>query len=107
MEVTVLTADGTRASGAHVEIRQGSFPREHFEGFADANGRLGFTNIFEGPYAVCGEFNTGTALITGRTGVSVPAGETASVSVRLGPTATIRGIFLARDGAPIGFAQVA
>ena len=108
MVVTVLKADGTAASGAHVEIRQGTFPRDQFSGTTDATGHVGFTNIFEGPYAVCGEFNTGTALITGRAGATVRAGGPTAVTVTLGPTATIRGIFLARDlVTPIGFAQVA
>ena len=108
VNVSVNQADGTPAQNAAVEITGGGFPNERFEGTTNTSGQILFTNIFEGPYAACASFNTGTTTITGRVGVNVRGGQTASAIVTLGPTGTIRGVFIARDNiTPIGFAQVA
>jgi hypothetical protein len=108
LEIVVRQASGTPATNATVEVQQGAFPNDRFAGVTDTNGTLRLQNIFAGPYAVSASFITGPTTIFGRTSVTVAADQTAQASVVLGPTATIRGIFVRRDLlTPVAFAQVA
>src|SRR5439155_9203809 len=68
LEVTVLQASGARAADAMVETTQGTYPYDRYQGRADTNGVIRFDNIFEGRYAVCGQFSTATATLYGRSG---------------------------------------
>src|SRR5439155_19767767 len=106
--VTVLQASGARAADAMVETTQGTYPFDRYQGRADTNGVIRFDNIFEGRYAVCGQFSTATATLYGRSGADVQAGRTNFAQIRLTATGTIRGHFVRADlTSPISFAQVA
>lgn len=107
LEVTVLHADGAPAAGATVAIAGGAFPRERFQGVAAGDGRILFTNLFAGPYAASAQLVSGPTTITGRRGATVSAGQTASVTVTLTATGTIRGVFLSQELQPVTFAQIA
>src|SRR5439155_5991615 len=108
LSILVRQANGAPATNASVEIRQGTFPRDRFTGTTGTNGVLAFQNIFAGSYAVCASLVSGPTTIFGRTGVTVATGATNTVTVTLGPTATIRGTFVQRDLiTPVTFAQVA
>ena len=108
LNLLVRQADGAPATSASVEVTGGSYPNERFTGTADPNGAVSFLNLFAGPYAVRASFITGLTTVFGRASVVVAGGSTSSVSVVLGPTATVRGTFVQRDlTAPVAFAQVA
>lgn len=106
-EVLVLKADGSPASGATVEILGGQFPRDSADGVTNANGRMVFSNLYQGPYGVSASMTVGLTRVAGRAGVLVSLNETASTTIRLSATATITGTFVASDGVtPISFANV-
>lgn len=108
LEVTVLASTGIPADGARVEIQQGTFPGDRFEGITGAEGMIRFQNLFEGSYAVAASFASGPTTLMGRMAAVVARDHTAQVTVGLGATATLRGTFSRRDlVTPIGFAQVA
>jgi hypothetical protein len=108
LRVRVVRADNSPAGGARVEIKQGTYPQERFQGFADSQGEILFQNIFEGTYAASAELVSGATKTSGRSGVQVHSGASSEVVVKLGPTGVIQGRFLKRDGiTPVGFAQVA
>jgi hypothetical protein len=108
LRVNVVQASGQPAAGARVEIQQGSYPNDRFEGTADADGLIVFQNLFEGGYGLTASFASGPTTLMGRTGAGVLVGQTHLVMVALGPTATVRGTFVKRDLlTPVGFAQVA
>ncbi|MEO8425619.1 MAG: Ig-like domain-containing protein, partial [Verrucomicrobiota bacterium] len=107
LTVLVKQANGAIATNATVEIRLGAFPNDTFTGNTGTNGTIVFQNIFAGPYAVCGSILSGPTTIFGRAGATVIPTLTSTVTVTLGPTATIRGTFVQRDRVtPVGFAQV-
>jgi hypothetical protein len=107
VDVTVVRADGTAASNAQVVINGGAYPQERFEGTTDSAGVVRFLNVFEGPYAASATLGTGTTRIAGRAGFNVARATTSSVTVTLAATATVRGVFFARDGVTrIAFANV-
>jgi hypothetical protein len=106
--VEVEAADGTVVAGAEVQLEQGSYPRDRYQGVTDSEGKVEFLNIFEGVYAACAQFTAGATRIGGRSGTTVVAQQSNLITVRLQPTGTIEGFFLERDrGAPVPFAQVA
>ncbi len=108
LEVTVLASTGNPAGGARVEIQQGTFPGDRFEGIAGADGVIRFGNLFEGAYAVAASFASGPTTLMGRVPAVVARDQTSQAIVGLGATATLRGTFTRRDlVTPIGFAQVA
>ncbi|HKS37006.1 MAG TPA: Ig-like domain-containing protein, partial [Verrucomicrobiae bacterium] len=108
LAVTVLNADGTPAAGASVDLEQGTYPQERFQGTNDASGRILFQNLFEGQYAVCAQIVSGPTRIFGRVPASVARDGTNSVIVRLGATGAIQGRFVKRDLVTVvQFAQVA
>ena len=107
LSVTVLQADGTPAAGATIRLEQGSYPQDHYDGVADAAGKEGFGNLFEGTYAVCAQKPSGPTTLFGRSSVVVDWNTTNAVIVTLTPTANLTGTFLASDlRTPIAFAQV-
>ena len=107
VEVLVTRADGTPVPGAVVEAEGGQFPNDTVNGVADAEGRIVFSNVFEGPYGVCANGVIGLTRVAGREGALVVRGDTASVTVRLSATATIQGQFVQNDGVtPVGGANV-
>ncbi len=107
LDVLVLLAGGTPAAGAAVEVSGGPFSGPTLQGISGADGHVSFANLFEGGYSVAATKTSGPTTIMGRAGVGVPRDQTATTTVRLTPTATIAGVFLARDLAtPIPFAQV-
>ena len=94
--------------GARVDLEQGTYPRDHFQGTNDLKGQIAFLNVFEGSYAVSAQFVTGPTTVSGRAAASVSRNQTNTVLVRLAPTARIRGTFVMRDLiTPVQFAQVA
>ena len=106
-EIFVKKADGTPAAGAAVEIQGGRFPQEHATGVADGDGRIVFSNLFQGPYAVIASATIGLTRVAGRAGVVVPLDATAMATVTLAATATVTGTFVASNGVtPITFANV-
>jgi hypothetical protein len=106
-EIFVKKADGTPAAGAAVEIQGGRFPAGQATGAADDDGRIVFSNLFEGPYAVTASATIGLTRVAGRAGVVVPLDRTATATVTLAATATLTGSFVASDGVtPIPFANV-
>ena len=106
--VQVRQAGGAPATNAAVDLKQGTFPQDHFTGTSDTNGIISFANIFAGSYAVSASVISGPTTISGRAAASVVAGQTNLVTVTLGPTATLLGTFVQRDlTTPVGFAQVA
>ena len=108
LTVLVSQANGAPATNATVEISGTSFPNDSFTGTTDTKGLVNFGNLFAGPYAVLASFITGPTTINGRIGAVITTGQTSSVTVVLGPTATVRGVFVQKDLAtPVGFAQVA
>lgn len=107
VEVTVLQANGDPVAGAMVDLTQGGFPGDRFDGETDETGFVRFPGVFAGPYSVCAEWVAGTSRIFGRSGVRVQRGETSAVTVMLEPTGSIRGTFVERDFVtPVGFAQI-
>src|SRR5690348_10346214 len=108
LTVSVRQANGLPATNANVELQQGSFPNDNFSGTTDTNGAVQFGNIFAGSYAVTASLISGPTTIFGRAPAVVSAGQTASVTVLLGPTASIQGKFVQKDlVTPVAFAQVA
>ncbi|MDX1952661.1 MAG: carboxypeptidase regulatory-like domain-containing protein [Verrucomicrobiota bacterium] len=108
LQVKVVQFDGSPVPGARVEVAGGNFPRDSAEGFSGADGRVEFQNLFQGAYSVCAELVAGSSRIFGRSGTFVSADETGEVLVRLEPTASLRGVYVLRDGiTPVPFAQVA
>jgi len=107
LDVLVQLAGGAPAAGAAVEISGGPFSGAALQGVSGADGHVQFVNLFEGAYSVAVTKTSGPTTLMGRTGVGVTRDQTATTSVRLTPTATIAGVFLARDFVtPIPFAQV-
>jgi len=112
LHVTVLQNNGAPAVGARLGYDQGNYPSEVLllanGPVTDANGQALFQNLFEGYYGVSARFISGPTSLNGRVGASVAAGRTNDVVIRLGPTGTIEGHFVKRDGTtPIASAQVA
>ena len=108
LSILVRQANGSPATNADVELQQGSFPNDTFSVTTDTNGAVSFQNIFAGTYAITASMISGPTTIFGRAPVSVSADQTASVTVTLGPTASIQGRFVQRDlVTPVSFAQVA
>jgi len=108
IEVTVLRGNGQPASGAQVDLEHGSFPREaRVVLFADANGRVQFQNLWEGRYAVSAQYTEAATRVAARGAAVVGAGETGSVTLRLGGTGTVTGTFVKLDlTTPVEAAQV-
>ncbi len=105
--VRVVNFDGTPAVGARVEIRGGDFPADFAEGFSGVDGRVDFSNLFEGGYAVRADLLSGATRIFGRESVVVVRDQSREVLVRLQPTASLTGRYVRRDGVtPVAFAQV-
>ena len=106
--VTVRWVDGRPATNATVRIAQGSYPHDRYDGTTLPDGTLELSNLFEGSYGVEASQISGPTTIYGRAGTLVVRGATATVTVILQPTATLRGIFVERDlTTPVAFAQVA
>ncbi|MFO1460689.1 MAG: LamG-like jellyroll fold domain-containing protein [Verrucomicrobiota bacterium] len=108
VSVTVLRGNGLPASGAQVDLEQGTFPRDaRVTVFADANGRAVFGGLWEGRYAVSAQYVESSTRVYSRGGASVGPDETASVSLRLGATGSITGQFVKLDRiTPVEAAQV-
>ncbi len=107
LRVQVLLAEGSPAAGANVRIFGGSFPQDHAEGITGPDGRLQFANLFEGVYSLLADLNVSATRIFGRSATSVVRDTSTEVTVRLEPTATLRGRYTLRDGITvIAFAQV-
>ena len=106
--VTVLRGNGLPASGAQVDLEQGTFPRDaRVTVFADANGRAVFGGLWEGRYAVSAQYAESSTRVYSRGGATVGPNETASVSLRLGATGSIAGQFVKLDRiTPVEAAQV-
>ncbi len=98
VEVTVVRGNGQPAPGARVDLEHGSYPREaRVTLFADADGRVKFTGLWEGRYAVRAEYTEGSTKVSARGGATVGPNETGSVALRLGGTGTITGRFVKLD----------
>jgi hypothetical protein len=107
LRVRVLDGTGAPVANAAVDVRQGSFPNDTFQGTTAANGELVLANLFEGSYGVEASAASGATTQRGATAVSVASGSEALAVVRLGATATLRGHFVAVDRTtPISFAQL-
>ncbi|HLH54849.1 MAG TPA: carboxypeptidase regulatory-like domain-containing protein, partial [Verrucomicrobiae bacterium] len=105
--VTVLQANGAPAAAAQVNLEQGSYPGDRYQGGTDTNGAVAFANLFEGTYAVEAQVLSGSTTIYGRAAVQVQRNTTAAVTVTLAPTANLHGRFVQRDlVTPVSFAQV-
>jgi hypothetical protein len=108
LRVTVLNAAGIAAAGAFVNLDQGSYPQDRYQGTNDAGGGILFENLFEGSYGARAAWVSGPTTLMGSAPASVTAGQTNAATVRLGPAGTLRGTFVLRDRAtPVAFAQVA
>ncbi len=106
-ELLVTQADGTPVAGVMVEMCGGSYPNERFNGTTGADGKVGFSGVFEGPYATTASTVTATARIAGRSSLLVPAGGTGRATIVLAATASVSGVFLTVEGQPVPFANVA
>jgi hypothetical protein len=106
--VTVLRGNGLPAAGARVDLEHGSYPSDApIALFADAQGRVTFSNLWEGRYAVCAEFAEGSTRVFARGGVTVAANATGQVNLRLGATGSIAGRFVLLDQTtPVEGAQI-
>src|SRR5262249_54503046 len=90
LRVIFRQANGTPATNALVAVAQGGFPGDTGGPLAtDTNGTHTFQDLFEGIYAVDAAFVSGPTTLFGRAGASVVANQTNSVTITLGPTATI------------------
>ncbi|MEB2343973.1 MAG: carboxypeptidase regulatory-like domain-containing protein [Deltaproteobacteria bacterium] len=107
VRVRVVDGTGQPVAGADVTLRQGTFPHDELAGTTDAGGELLVANLFEGSYAASASAVLGVVRRDGAAAVSVAAGVESLVVVRLGATATLRGVFVALDRTtPIPFAQI-
>jgi len=108
LNVSVIQASGQPATNATVNARQGVFPFDEASGQTDTNGLVVLQNIFAGSYGIQASLVANPTTIFGRANGLVTRGETSTVTIVLGPTATIRGTFLKRDLAtPVASAQIA
>ncbi len=109
VEVSVVRGNGLPAVGARVDLEHGTYPREgKVTLFADTNGFVRFTDLWEGRYAVRAEYTEGSIKVSARGGATVAANQTGSVTLRLGGTGSIGGRFVKLDQAtPVDGAQVA
>ncbi|MBK8001598.1 MAG: carboxypeptidase regulatory-like domain-containing protein [Verrucomicrobia bacterium] len=108
VEVNVVRGNGLPAAGARVDLEHGTYPREaKVTLFADTNGFVRFTDLWEGRYAVRAEYTEGSTKVSARGGVTVAANQTGSVALRLGGTGSIAGQFVKLDQTtPVDGAQV-
>jgi hypothetical protein len=108
ISVIVLQSNGQPAPAARIDFQRGTYPQEDGQLVADSNGRAFFQNLFEGNYGISAQFVSGPTTLAGRSATTLNQGTTNEVIIRLGPTGTIKGIFVKRDlVTPISFAQVA
>ena len=83
-------------AGAAVELRRGSFPGERLQGATDAQGRVRFVNVSEGPFSI--EATEAITGLTGRaSGTAVRDAEVAA-PVTITPSGRVTGTFLTADG---------
>ncbi|HYG24635.1 MAG TPA: Ig-like domain-containing protein [Verrucomicrobiae bacterium] len=96
--VTVLRGNGLPAPGAQVDLEHGSYPREgRVTLFADANGKVTFTGLWEGRYAISANYIEGSTRVSARGGLTLAANETGAIMLRVGATGTITGRFVKLD----------
>lgn len=96
--VTVLQATGSPAPGAQLELDQGSYPYEApVFGVTDTNGVYSFTGLWEGMYAVMGQFTEASTKLSARGGVTVGANQTGTITLHMGATGSIQGTFVKSD----------
>ncbi len=106
-DVLVLKADGSPVIGAAVEISGGQYPQDRASGVTNSNGRIVFSNLFQGPYAVGANATIGLTRLAGRAGTSIPLNGTGTATITLAATATVRGTYVESDGVtPVAFANV-
>jgi hypothetical protein len=69
VEVNVVRGNGLPAAGARVDLEHGTYPREaKVTLFADTNGFVRFTDLWEGRYAVRAEYTEGSTKVSARGG---------------------------------------
>ena len=109
IQVTVLRGNGQPASGAMINLDQGSYPNDaRLTTTADASGQASFSGLWEGNYALSAEYSEGATRVFARAGGAVGPNETRAFTMRLGATGSIEGTFVKRDRTtPIEGAQVA
>lgn len=103
--VQVQRPGGAPVTGSPVVLQRGTFPSEKLQGVTDAQGRVRFVNVSEGPFSIeATEAGTG---LTGRaSGRVVRDAEIASL-VTITASGRVTGTFLTADGLrAIPFAQV-
>ena len=90
-----------------MRVTQSSYPQDQYNGTTDTNGTFFLGNVFEGKYGLNAVFLTGATRLEGNVGRDVTLGATNLATIVLGPTGTIRGVFVNRDdGSPISAARV-
>ncbi|MCW5558854.1 MAG: carboxypeptidase regulatory-like domain-containing protein, partial [Verrucomicrobiae bacterium] len=84
IEVTVLRGNGLPAAGAQVDLEQGSYPREgRVALFADAAGKVTFSSLWEGRYAVSAQYTEGATRVSARGGVTVGPDQSAPITLKV------------------------
>jgi hypothetical protein len=107
IDVAVVSADGTAADGATVEIVQGSYPRDTASLVTDAAGLASLSSVKEGAYSATACRLASAVRLCGTERFDVGAAETVPVTITLEGSGTIGGTFVEEDGStPVASAQI-
>jgi hypothetical protein len=104
--IDVVRPGGAPVTDAVVTLQRGSFPSERLQLPTNANGRVQFLNVSEGPFSVeAVEQVTG---LSGRTSGTVVRDQDVALPLTIVASGIVTGTFVtAATGAPIAFAQIA